>query len=171
MGVHTREVSILQIATTKNMLIFDMINLFEAYPSALDLCLKAVFHSTNILKLGYSLHHDLRKLFKSYGDLECFHYCEAPILDIQEASPSVQGGLSGLAKTVLGKALNKSVRLSGWEKRPLSNSQLHYAALDAAVLIAIYKKECKEPSISSSARNIGKHMEEPSSLSLIECKG
>ena len=80
------------------------------------------------------------------------------ILDLQQAFPSVQGGLSGLAKTVLGSPLKKSIRLSGWEKRPLSNSQLHYAALDAAVLIAIYNNECQEPPLSPSAEST----EEPS---------
>ena len=151
-------VSILQIATAKKVFIFDMKNLFNAVPVELDKCLQVVFHSTSILKLGYALHHDLRELSKSYGELQCFHYCEAPILDLQQAFPSVQGGLSGLAKTVLGSPLKKSIRLSGWEKRPLSNSQLHYAALDAAVLIAIYNNECQEPPLSPSAEST----EEPS---------
>ena len=120
-----RRVSISEIATAKKVFIFEMVNLFNKEPGALDLCLKAVFHSTSILKLGYALHSDLKHLSDSYGELECFRYCEAPTLDLQKVFPSVPGGLSDLAKTVLGSALNKSTRMSDWRERPLSNSQVH----------------------------------------------
>ena len=84
--------------------------------------LEVVFHSTNILKLLYAFHHDLKELSKSYGELHCFHDCEAPILDLQEAFPSIKGVLSRLSKTMLGSTLNKTIQLSGWEKSPLRNS-------------------------------------------------
>ena len=46
-------------------------------------------------------------------------------------------GLSGLAEVVLGRPLNKRTRMSDWEQRPLSQAQLHYAALDAACLVRL----------------------------------
>ena len=50
------------------------------------------------------------------------------------------GGLSTLAMTVLGLPLNKTMQLSDWEERPLSDSQIAYAACDAYVLLAIWNK-------------------------------
>ena len=43
-------VSIVEIATTKNVFIFDMINLFNAELVELNKCLQVVFHSISILK-------------------------------------------------------------------------------------------------------------------------
>jgi hypothetical protein len=53
-------------------------------------------------------------------------------------------GLSSLCVAVLGKPLDKSTRMSDWAARPLSDRQTHYAALDAAVLVAILKKLKRE---------------------------
>ncbi|XP_057856610.2 uncharacterized protein LOC131065979 isoform X1 [Cryptomeria japonica] len=149
-GAGPSKVSILQIATAEKVLIFDLVGLSQTVPHVLDTCLKEVFHSPNILKLGYAFHNDLDQLFQSYRELECFHFCEG-ILDLQKLHGSSKGGLSGLTKTALGGHLNKTRRMSNWEHRPLTLSQLHYAALDAAVLIAIFNILCDEPSSHGSA--------------------
>ncbi|XP_034705658.1 uncharacterized protein LOC117929473 isoform X2 [Vitis riparia] len=47
---------------------------------------------------------------------------------------------SRILKLVLGAGLNKTRRNSNWEQRPLSQHQLEYAALDAAVLVHIFSK-------------------------------
>lgn len=169
-GKGPNKVSILQIATGRKVFIFDLIKLFETEKDALDDCLKLVFHSPNILKLGYALHNDLEQLFLSYEDLVSFHFCEAT-LDLQKLSGSSKGGLSGLAKTVLGGYLDKTRRMSNWDQRPLNHGQLHYAALDAAVLIAIFNALCCEPSSLgsitdwksqiSSCRTFLKHQRRP----------
>ncbi|CAI5725017.1 unnamed protein product [Hyaloperonospora brassicae] len=61
--------------------------------------------------------------------------------DITDASvkPS-RLGLAAIAETYLGFPLDKRVRMSDWERRPLTQAQLHYAALDAHVLVQIYYK-------------------------------
>ncbi|KAL8011069.1 putative 3'-5' exonuclease domain, ribonuclease H-like superfamily [Plasmopara halstedii] len=48
--------------------------------------------------------------------------------------------LAAIAKFYLGRPLDKRARMSNWERRPLSQAQLHYAALDAHVLLQIYSK-------------------------------
>ncbi|XP_058709488.1 exonuclease mut-7 homolog isoform X2 [Poecile atricapillus] len=54
-------------------------------------------------------------------------------------------GLSLLVQHVLGKPLDKTEQLSNWEKRPLREEQILYAASDAFCLLEIYKRLCKDP--------------------------
>ncbi|XP_049688250.1 exonuclease mut-7 homolog isoform X6 [Accipiter gentilis] len=54
-------------------------------------------------------------------------------------------GLSLLVQHVLGKPLDKTEQLSNWEKRPLREEQILYAASDAYCLLEIYEKLCKDP--------------------------
>ncbi|KAM8995754.1 exonuclease mut-7 homolog isoform 1-T1 [Ara ararauna] len=54
-------------------------------------------------------------------------------------------GLSLLVQYVLGKPLDKTEQLSNWEKRPLREEQILYAAADAYCLLEIYEKLCKDP--------------------------
>ncbi|KAG7398293.1 Exonuclease mut-7 [Phytophthora boehmeriae] len=49
-------------------------------------------------------------------------------------------GLTAVAEAYLGLPLDKRARMSDWERRPLTQAQLHYAALDAQVLVQIYYK-------------------------------
>lgn len=61
---------------------------------------------------------------------------------VQGSGPS----LGTLVNQCLGRPLDKSDQFSNWEKRPLRDSQLVYAALDAYCLIQVYDvmKSCCE---------------------------
>ncbi|PIN21861.1 putative 3'-5' exonuclease [Handroanthus impetiginosus] len=132
------KVSIMQIASEKKVYIFDLIKLNKDVPSILDECLSRILHSPSILKLGYNFQCDVKQLVHSYGELNCFKHFEM-LLDIQNVFKEPRGGLSGLAEKILGTGLNKTRRNSNWEQRPLSHYQLEYAALDAAVLLHIFR--------------------------------
>ncbi|CAK7340575.1 unnamed protein product [Dovyalis caffra] len=132
------KVSIMQIASDKTVFIFDLIKLFEDVPDILDNCLTRILQSPRILKLGYNFQCDIKQLAHAYGGLKCFKNYEM-LLDIQNVFKEPRGGLSGLAEKILGMGLNKTRRNSNWELRPLSQNQLEYAALDAAVLIHIFR--------------------------------
>ncbi|KAG7968407.1 hypothetical protein I3843_08G152200 [Carya illinoinensis] len=136
-GSKPNKVSIMQIASEKMVFIFDLIKLFKDVPDILDNCLARILQSPRILKLGYNFQCDIKQLAHSYGELECFKQYEM-LLDIQNVFKEPQGGLSGLAKKILGAGLNKTRRNSNWEQRPLTQNQLEYAALDAAVLVHIF---------------------------------
>ncbi|XP_073049625.1 uncharacterized protein [Primulina eburnea] len=137
-GSSPNKVSIMQIASDKKVYIFDLIKLHEDVPTVLDECLSRVLQSPSILKLGYNFQCDIKQLAHSYGELTCFKHYDM-LLDIQNVFKEPRGGLSGLAEKILGISLNKTRRNSNWEQRPLSQYQLEYAALDAAVLIHIFQ--------------------------------
>ncbi|XP_077240823.1 polynucleotidyl transferase, ribonuclease H-like superfamily protein isoform X2 [Tasmannia lanceolata] len=154
-GSTPNKVSIMQIASEKKVFILDLIQLFADEPNSLDACLKRILRSPRILKLGYNFQCDLQQLSHSYGELECFKYYEM-LLDIQKLFKERKGGLSGLAKEVLGAGLNKTRRNSNWEQRPLSKNQIDYAALDAAVLVHIFLHVRGQPQFSGIKEEQGK---------------
>ncbi|XP_060167260.1 uncharacterized protein LOC132598420 isoform X2 [Lycium barbarum] len=137
-GSSSNKVSIMQIASDNKAYILDLIKLYEDAPDVLDDCLTRILHSTRVLKLGYNFQCDMKQLAQSYGQLQCFKHYDM-LLDIQNVFKEPSGGLSGLAKKILGTGLNKTRRNSNWEQRPLTQFQLEYAALDAAVLIHIFR--------------------------------
>ncbi|EPS66927.1 hypothetical protein M569_07843, partial [Genlisea aurea] len=137
-GKAPSKVSIMQIASEKKVYIFDLIKLYDDAPAVLDQCLAQVLQSPGILKLGYNFQCDVRQLAESYGGMSCFN-CFDMLLDIQNVFKEPKGGLSGLAEKILGTGLNKTRRNSNWEQRPLTQNQIEYAALDAAVLVHIFR--------------------------------
>ncbi|XP_047308918.1 uncharacterized protein LOC124912354 [Impatiens glandulifera] len=136
-GGTPNKVSIMQLATEKEVFIFDLIKLAEDVPDTLDHCLTRIFQSPRILKLGYNFQCDMKQLSRSYGGFGCFKHYDM-LLDIQNVFKEPSGGLSGLAQKILGAGLNKTRRNSNWEQRPLHQNQLEYAAMDAVVLIHIF---------------------------------
>ena len=51
-----------------------------------------------------------------------------------------QIGLAKVVEQIMGKPLCKGEQMSNWERRPLRQSQMHYAALDATCLPPIFEK-------------------------------
>mmetsp|Transcript_2085 Transcript_2085/g.3687 ORF Transcript_2085/g.3687 Transcript_2085/m.3687 type:complete len:82 (-) Transcript_2085:73-318(-) len=49
-------------------------------------------------------------------------------------------GLSNACSHLLGQSLSKREQVSNWERRPLRQSQQHYGALDAWILIPMFRK-------------------------------
>lgn len=64
------------------------------------------------------------------------------VKDLQKPCQELLGiphlpSLTHVAKSLLGRPLDKTQQCSNWERRPLSSAQSHYAALDAHVLLSI----------------------------------
>eukprot|EP00850_Spirogloea_muscicola_P016357 SM000132S26872 [mRNA] locus=s132:176666:183883:- [translate_table: standard] len=137
-GEGQNKVATLQLATSEYAYVFDVMRLAAEEPDLLGDCLYSVFQDSTILKLGYGVRNDLARLAASYPRLTCFHLC-TPVLDLHTfAGRGQKGGLSQLAKRTLGLPLDKRVRMSDWEQRPLSEQQIRYAAMDAVCLLPIF---------------------------------
>ncbi|XP_073076831.1 exonuclease mut-7 homolog isoform X4 [Manis javanica] len=114
----------------------------------------------SITKLGYGMTEDLRSLGTSCPALAHVEKQLQGGLDLLQAhrqmwmaDEPVRGvaraggprGLSLLVQQVLGKPLDKTQQLSNWDRRPLSEEQLVYAAADAYCLLEVYQALCREP--------------------------
>ncbi|KAF8098282.1 hypothetical protein N665_0269s0008 [Sinapis alba] len=165
-GSKPNKVSIMQIGSDSKIFILDLIKLYDDASEILDTCLSQLLQSYSTLKLGYNFQCDIKQLALSYGDLKCFKRYDM-LLDIQNVFKEPCGGLSGLTKKILGVGLNKTRRNSDWEQRPLTQNQLEYAALDAAVLIHIFRHVRDHPPHDSSSEtvqwksHIVSHMDNP----------
>eukprot|EP01036_Dinobryon_divergens_P023329 gene23329-31660_t len=161
-------VEILQIATRHGLVIIDMQTLAGPTSSPsdralLNSCLTRILSNSRIMKLGFEIGQDLRKLMASFPELEGLQNV-SNVMDVKRlaqtivrllaTSPSKKQlsdsppsppsiltsvtSLTNLCRHLLGKSLNKSQQCSPWHIRPLTIDQVMYAALDAAVLIPIY---------------------------------
>ena len=59
--------------------------------------------------------------------------------DDMKVVKSEERGLSDFVKQCLGRPLNKCEQMSDWERRPLRQAQVIYAALDAFTLVEVYQ--------------------------------
>uniref|UniRef100_A0A4X2KFQ1 3'-5' exonuclease domain-containing protein n=1 Tax=Vombatus ursinus TaxID=29139 RepID=A0A4X2KFQ1_VOMUR len=64
---------------------------------------------------------------------------------VTKSPRQAEKGLSLLVQNLLGKPLDKTEQLSNWEKRPLREEQILYAASDAYCLLEVYEVLCKDP--------------------------
>ncbi|KND04915.1 uncharacterized protein SPPG_00606 [Spizellomyces punctatus DAOM BR117] len=108
--------------------------------------LERLFTSRTILKLGFDFSHDLsllRTIFPSLPPLAQIprfeDLCKYPV-NGNNPTKKHKNSLKKMVELILHKRLDKTVRISNWERRPLRASQLRYAANDAIVLLDLYDK-------------------------------
>ena len=98
--------------------------------------------SESVIKIFHSCKEDLEAVF-SWTDRKIVN-----IFDTQIANAFLNGeysiGYQGIVEQELGIVLNKNETRSNWIRRPLTDSQLKYAALDVEYLIHLYKIQEKE---------------------------
>ena len=102
----------------------------------------------SVTKIFHSCKEDLEAIF-SWTSKEMVN-----IFDTQIANSLLDGdfsiGYQGLVEQEMDIILSKNETRSNWIRRPLSNSQLKYAALDVEYLIYLYRTQKEE--LSSSAK-------------------
>ncbi len=104
--------------------------------------------SPSVTKIFHSCKEDIEAIF-AWTNKEMVN-----IFDTQIAHALLDGnfsiGYQGLVEQEMGIHLNKNETRSNWIRRPLSDSQLKYAALDVEYLIYLYRSQREE--LRSSAK-------------------
>lgn len=113
--------------------------------------LSRLMKSKQIIKVGYQLSSDIRRIFASYPHLPCFQEVHSTleissfikrILHItkQKKSRYITMSLAAMTSHYLGMTLDKKHQLTDWAERDLTPEQVEYAALDAAVTPKLLEK-------------------------------
>ncbi|KAK9844108.1 hypothetical protein WJX81_004674 [Elliptochloris bilobata] len=110
----------------------------------------------HVIKAGFGLAYDLRRLAESYPALPCFGGGGGPVvtvaghvdvlrlaratsLSVQHPGP-VRLSLATLTARVIGRRMDKAQQCSAWGARPLTPEQVSYAAADAACLVDMFDR-------------------------------
>ncbi|XP_053764580.1 exonuclease mut-7 homolog isoform X2 [Panthera pardus] len=128
----------------------------------------------SITKLGYGLAGDLRSLGAScpalahvekrlWGGLDLLRvHRQMRVVNMPAGGMCEARGLRGLSllvQQVLGKPLDKTQQLSNWDRRPLSEGQLVYAAADAYCLLEVHQALSREPASFSLSEDLARSLQ------------
>ena len=142
-GEDETPLALLQIATPTRTLVIDMIAISRdpALALLLQSIVRRVMRAPTVSKLGFAMQEDLRRIEAALpGATEG---AEA-LFDLQNGATRALGfpkrtvvGLGAACESLLSIAVDKTEQTSDWSARPLTASQLAYAATDASVLIPL----------------------------------
>lgn len=135
--------SIFQISGKKAVFLIDFLVNDQAYQYQLDQMLTQIVSNPNTSIVGYSFKSDISTIKR--GSSFKFTDFIKNLLDVDKLHKKIKQskqdlGLAVVVEKTLEKRLCKAEQISNWEKRPLRQSQYHYAALDAYVLVLLIEK-------------------------------
>jgi len=138
-GVCGKTPSVVQIAIHEHAWVID-----TATPTAETRAFfQWLFQSDSASFLGFAFAPDADKLAELMKDGQNDATVQIEVIDLQKLamqhmrSKGHTPGLKSVAATWLGVHLDKTEQCSDWDRRPLSESQMRYAASDASVLLEI----------------------------------
>ena len=122
---------LLQIATETEVAIIDPLKLHSLLPLA------PLFEDENIVKVFHACDQDVEILYHEIGVVP------KPLFDTQVAAALLghpkQVGYAALVNSICGVSLKKADSFTDWSHRPLTNSQIQYAADDVIYLAKMYR--------------------------------
>lgn len=119
--------------------------------TAVSEAIRDLFVSDRLVKVGFQVVQDLRRMAASYPHMSSFQMINSVLetsslakkvmyMTKERHSKMATSSLSRLTERFIGKTLNKDEQVSDWSSRPLSETQIEYAALDAVVTPTIVEK-------------------------------
>ena len=128
---HNMRLALLQVNDEDEIYLIDAIRIPDPGEHA------SFLFSDSVIKIFHSCKEDIEAIY-SWTTKKTVN-----IFDTQVANSFLDGdftiGYQGIVEQELGIVLNKDETRSNWIRRPLSDSQLKYAALDVEYLIHLYK--------------------------------
>ncbi len=128
---HNMRLALLQVNDEDEIYLIDAIRIPDPGEHA------SFLFSDSVTKIFHSCKEDIEAIY-SWTTKKTVN-----IFDTQVANSFLDGdftiGYQGIVEQELGIVLNKDETRSNWIRRPLSDSQLKYAALDVEYLIHLYK--------------------------------
>ncbi|XP_015586273.1 exonuclease mut-7 homolog [Cephus cinctus] len=154
-GTKRTELALIQIATESDIFILDVTTMGNNFTEMWTELGLVLFENKSIVKLGFGLAHDVAMMRESLPALSNVRACGQGYLDllhlwrklVQEYNfqfpykgdeTFTNESLSKLVELCVGHRLDKSDQFSNWERRPLRESQITYAALDAYCLLEVF---------------------------------
>ena len=135
------DVSLIQFSTK------DVVFLFRINIIGFDDMLIDLINDKKIKKIGIAIFDDIKSLQK-IKEFEPNSVIDLNKLALNLGFESI--GAVKLSILILGFSISKSARLSNWEKKDLTTSQIEYAATDAWICNMIYKKLLNEGEIKDT---------------------
>lgn len=133
---------LIQIASDSALACIDPLSITDLTP------VKHLLLDQQILKVFHAARQDLEVLFNEFAAVP------QPIFDTQLAATLLglgeQIGYANLVKQILNIQLGKQHSRTDWERRPLSQEQIEYAADDVRYLVQIY------PVITTQLKELGR---------------
>ncbi len=123
--------SLLQLATDREVMIVKLLEISDRTP------LVPFLESERVIKAGVGVRDDVRRL------ATLFEFSPAAFIEIGTLAQKLgyqKTGLAFLTQEVFGLKLSKRARLTNWERKDLTPSQIRYAAADAHLSREIYLK-------------------------------
>lgn len=124
---------------TIHTFIIDLLNKDQDYFGLAQKLVRWVFESKSTIVLGFAINHDI-PLLEEFVGTKLPRNC----LDIQQVmtkSGASVPGLKACAAKFSDIPLSKEEQCSEWARRPLSQSQVNYAGLDAGVLLVLLAEQ------------------------------
>lgn len=129
-----QKLALLQIASEKKAWIVDCIDLI--HEEGFKKFFQELMGDEKILKIGHSFMGDI-KVFKHTFKTSVNKIQN--LIDIKDQNQNQS--LATIVERELKKNMCKYEQRSNWSKRPLRKTQLHYAIVDAAVLLKVYQSQ------------------------------
>jgi ATP-dependent helicase Lhr and Lhr-like helicase len=132
--IHSHVLCLVQIASSRATYLLDALELSDLEP------LTAILANPAIVKVIHDASFE-RSVLGQHG-LAIEGVVDTLQVSRQRRGRKIDGGhgLAAVCGRELGVAIDKTEQVSDWTRRPLSERQLAYAALDAEVLLQLYER-------------------------------